>query len=170
MKLELNKVTITHVLLMYLVLHAFVISFPEDWLVFDEGLFSWASRTLLEGEDRTPYQMPGLHVIGAISISLMGDDWFSLRAPIVVFGLGVLFLFYLISKEFTSERNALLATTIFSFDTIFFFHSQLFLRDVPMMFFGFLAIYFYFKKKFYLAGFLIGVGALIKETILFMLI
>lgn len=170
MKLELNKITITHVLLMYLVLHAFVISFPEDWLVFDEGLFSWASRTLLEGEDRTPYQMPGLHVIGAISISLIGDDWFSLRAPIVVFGLGVLFLFYLISKEFTSERNALLATTIFSFDTIFFFHSQLFLRDVPMMFFGFLAIYFYFKKKFYLAGFLIGVGALIKETILFMLI
>lgn len=78
MKLELNKITITHVLLMYLVLHAFVISFPEDWLVFDEGLFSWASRTLLEGEDRTPYQMPGLHVIGAISISLMGDDWFSL--------------------------------------------------------------------------------------------
>ncbi len=94
MKIEYQRVTITHILLMSLVLHAFVVSFPEDWLVFDEGLFSWASRTLLDGEDRTPYQMPGLHVIGAIFISLLGDDWFSLRAPIVAFGLGALYLFY----------------------------------------------------------------------------
>ena len=61
LKLHFEKVTITHIILISLVLHAFVIPFPEDWLVFDESLFSWASRTLLEGEDRTPYQMPGLH-------------------------------------------------------------------------------------------------------------
>lgn len=170
MRLEFERVSITHILLMSLVLHAFVISFPEDWLVFDEGLFSWASRTLLMGEDRTPYQMPGLHIIGATFISLMGDDWFSLRAPVVVFGLGVLWVFYLISKKFTSKENALLATTIFSFDTIFFFHSQLFLRDVPMMFFGFLGVYFFLNKKYFLSGTVIGFGALIKETILFILI
>ncbi len=170
MKIEYQRVTITHILLMSLVLHAFVVSFPEDWLVFDEGLFSWASRTLLDGEDRTPYQMPGLHVIGAIFISLLGDDWFSLRAPIVAFGLGALYLFYKISSNFTTERNALLATTIFSFDTVFFFHSQLFLRDIPMLFFGFLGFYFYLKKRYYFTAFFIGIGALIKETMIFILI
>ena len=167
LKLHFEKVTITHIILISLVLHAFVIPFPEDWLVFDESLFSWASRTLLEGEDRTPYQMPGLHVIGATSISLLGDDWFSLRVPVVIFGMLTLLVFYNICTHFTSRQNALLATTILSFDTIFFFHSQLFLRDVPMIFFGMMALYLYLKKRYYLAALCLGTGALIKETIFF---
>lgn len=169
-KLHFEKVTITHIILMSLVLHAFVIPFPEDWLLFDESLFSWASRTLLEGEDRTPYQMPGLHVIGAASISLLGDDWFSLRVPIVIFGMLTLLVFYSICINFTSKQNALLATTILSFDTIFFFHSQLFLRDVPMIFFGMMAFYLYLNKRYYLAALCLGTGALIKETIFFFFI
>ena len=170
LKLHFEKVTITHIILISLVLHAFVIPFPEDWLVFDESLFSWASRTLLEGEDRTPYQMPGLHVIGATAITLLGDDWFSLRVPIVIFGMLTLLVFYNICIHFTTKQNALLATTILSFDTIFFFHSQLFLRDVPMIFFGMMAFYLYLKKKYYLAAICLGTGALIKETIFFFLI
>ena len=170
LKLHFEKVTITHIILISLVLHAFVIPFPEDWLVFDESIFSWASRTLLEGEDRTPYQMPGLHVIGAASITLLGDDWFSLRVPVVIFGMLTLLVFYNICIHFTTKQNALLATTILSFDTIFFFHSQLFLRDVPMIFFGMMAFYLYLNKKYYLAAICLGTGALIKETILFFLI
>ncbi|MGY5140515.1 MAG: ArnT family glycosyltransferase [Candidatus Nitrosopumilus sp. Bin_571-38] len=169
-KLHFERVTITHIILISLVLHAFVIPFPEDWLVFDESLFSWASRTLLEGVDRTPYQMPGLHIIGATSISLLGDDWFSLRVPIVIFGMLTLLVFYNICIHFTTRQNALLATTILSFDTIFFFHSQLFLRDVPMIFFGMMAFYLYLKKRYYLSAICLGGGALIKETILFFLI
>ena len=170
MKLHFEKVTITHIILISLVLHAFVIPFPEDWLVFDESLFSWASRTLLEGEDRTPYQMPGLHVIGATAISLLGDDWFSLRVPVVIFGMLTLLVFYNICIHFTTRQNALLATTILSFDTIFFFHSQLFLRDVPMIFFGMMALYLYLNKRYYLAALCLGTGALIKETIFFFFI
>jgi 4-amino-4-deoxy-L-arabinose transferase-like glycosyltransferase len=170
LSLPFEKVTITHILLMSLVVHAFVISQPQDWLVFDESLFSWASRTLLDGEDRTPYQMPGIHIIGAIVISIFGDNWFSLRTPVVIFGILTLLVFYAISIRFTSKQNALLATTILSFDTIFFFHSQLFLRDIPMMFFGMISFYFYLKKKYYLAAFCLGFGALIKETIIFFLV
>jgi 4-amino-4-deoxy-L-arabinose transferase-like glycosyltransferase len=170
LKLHFEKVTITHIILISLVLHAFVIPFPEDWLVFDESIFSWASRTLLEGEDRTPYQMPGLHVIGAASITLLGDDWFSLRVPVVIFGMLTMLVFYNICIHFTTKQNALLATTILSFDTIFFFHSQLFLRDVPMIFFGMMAFYLYLNKKYYLAAICLGTGALIKETIIFFLI
>ena len=169
LKLHFEKVTITHIILISLVLHAFVIPFPEDWLVFDESIFSWASRTLLEGEDRTPYQMPGLHVIGAASITLLGDDWFSLRVPVVIFGMLTMLVFYNICIHFTTKQNALLATTILSFDTIFFFHSQLFLRDVPMIFFGMMAFYLYLNKKYYLAAICLGTGALIKETIIFFL-
>lgn len=170
LKNQLKRVTIIHIILMSLVLHAFVISQPQDWLVFDESLFSWASRTLLEGEDRTPYQMPGIHLIGAASMSIFGDNWFSLRVPVVIFGMLVLLVFYSICVKFTSKQNSLLATTILSFDTIFFFHSQLFLRDVPMIFCGMMAFWLYLNKRYYLAALTLGLGALIKETILFFLI
>jgi len=167
---NLNRVTIIHIILMSLVLHSFVISHPQDWLISDELFFSWGSRTLLEGEDRTPYQMPGLHIIGAASMSIFGDNWFSLRVPIVIFSMLTLLVFYNICINFSSKQNALLATTILSFDTIFFFYSHLFMRDVPLMFFGMLSFYLYLKKKYYLAALALGVGALIKETAILFLI
>jgi 4-amino-4-deoxy-L-arabinose transferase-like glycosyltransferase len=71
---------------------------------------------------------------------------------------------------FTSEGNALFATTILSFDAIFFVHSSLFLRDVPLMFFGLFSFYLYLKKHYYLCGLVLGFSFFIKETGVFYLI
>lgn len=155
---------------MSLVLQAFVISQPQDWLVGDELYFSWATRLLLDGVDRTPYNLPGLHVIGAVAISIFRDTWFSLRVPVVIFSMLTLLVFYNVCIKFTSKQNALLATTILSFDTVFFLYSHLYLRDVPLMFFGMMSLYLYLNKRYYLAALTLGIGAFFKETILFFFI
>jgi len=138
----LNRVSITHIILMSLVLHAFVIAQPQQFQMWDESIFLELVRNFLNGEDHTPYQLPGLYFFTGAAIAIFGDNWFSWRTPSVIFGLLSLLVFYKILCTFTSEKNALFATTILSFDTIFFVHSSLFLRDIPLMFFWFVFILF----------------------------
>ena len=161
---HVNKVTITHIILMSLVLHSFVIAHPQFLEIWDESILLQYTRDFLNGEDHTPYQLPGSKLFVAASITLLGDHWFSWRVPSVIFGLLTILVFYKIATHFTSEKNALLAATLLAFDTIFFVHSSLFLRDVPMMFFGFLGFYLYLKKRFYLAPICIAFAIFIKET------
>ena len=144
-----NKITITHIILTSLVLHAFVIAQPQFLQIWDESIFLEILRDFLKGEDHVPYQMPGINFFQGPATVIFGDNWFSWRVPSVIFGMLSLLVFYNVFREYTTEKNALLATAILSFDTIFFVHSSLFLRDVPLMFFGILSFYFYIKKKKY---------------------
>ena len=169
-KQQLGKVTLSHILLMSLVLHAFVIAQPQFLQMWDESIFLEITRDFLRGEDHTPYQLPGSSFFVASAISVFGDNWFSWRSPSVLFGLLSLLVFNRILCRFTSEKNALLATTILSFDTIFFVHSTLFLRDIPLMFFGLFSFYLYLKKRYYLCALSLGFAFLLKETAIFFLI
>jgi len=162
-----NKVTITHIILISIIFHVFVIAQPQFLQIWDESIFLEIMRDFLKGEDHVPYQLPGINFFQGTTTMIFGDNWFSWRIPSVIFGMMSLFIFYKIFREYTSEKNALLATTILSFDTIFFVHSSLFLRDVPLMFFGILSFYFYIKKRYYLAALSLGFAFLIKETAVF---
>jgi len=162
-----NKVTITHIILISIIFHIFVIAQPQFLQIWDESIFLEIMRDFLKGEDHVPYQLPGINFFQGTATMIFGDNWFSWRIPSVIFGMMSLFVFYKIFREYTSEKNALLATTILSFDTIFFVHSSLFLRDVPLMFFGILSFYFYVKKRYYLAALSLGFAFLIKETAVF---
>ncbi|QDI89542.1 glycosyltransferase family 39 protein [Candidatus Nitrosopumilus sp. SW] len=162
-----NKITITHIILISLVLHAFVIAQPQFLQIWDESIFLEILRDFLKGEDHVPYQMPGINFFQGPTTLIFGDNWFSWRVPSVIFGMLSLLVFYNVFREYTTEKNALLATAILSFDTIFFVHSSLFLRDVPLMFFGVLSYYFYIKKKYYFAAITLGFAFLIKETAVF---
>ena len=159
-----SKITITHVILTSLVLHAFVIAQPQFLQIWDESIFLEILRDFLKVEDHVPYQMPGINFFQGPATLIFGDNWFSWRVPSVIFGMLSLLVFYNVFREYTTEKNALLATAILSFDTIFFVHSSLFLRDVPLMFFGILSYYFYIKKKYYFAALTLGFAFLIKET------
>lgn len=164
-----NKVTITHIILISLILHAFVIAQPQFLQIWDESIFIELMRDFLKGEDHVPYQLPGVNLFQGTATLIFGDNWFSWRVPSVIFGMLSLFVFYKVFCNYTNERNALLATTILSFDTIFFVHSTLFLRDIPLMFFGIFSFYLYIKKRYYLASLVLGFSFLIKETALFFL-
>lgn len=162
-----NKVTISHIILISIIFHVFVIAQPQFLQIWDESIFLEIMRDFLKGEDHVPYQLPGINFFQGTATMVFGDNWFSWRIPSVIFGMMSLFVFYKIFREYTSEKNALLATTILSLDTIFFVHSSLFLRDIPLMFFGILSYYFYIKKKYYLAALPLGFAFLIKETAIF---
>ena len=162
-----NKITITHVILISLILHVFVIAHPQFLQIWDESIFIELMRDFLKGEDHAPYQLPGLNLFQGSATVIFGDNWFSWRVPSVIFGMLSLLVFYKVFCHYTSERNALLATTLLSFDTIFFVHSTLFLRDVPLMFFGIFSFYLYLKKKYYLAAIVLGFAFFIKETAIF---
>ncbi len=167
---QLNKVGISHVILLSLVLHTFVIAQPQHLQLWDESIFLELTRNFIKIEDHTPYQLPGSYLFAGTAIQIFGDNWFSWRVPSVIFGMLTLLVFYKISCRFTTERNALLASLIFSFDTIFFVHSTLFVRDVILMFFGLFSIYLYFEKRHYLAAVVLGFSFFIKETAIFFLI
>lgn len=167
---QISRITLTHVLLMSLVLHAFVIAQPQNFQMWDESIFLEIARDFMKGDDRTPYQLPGLNFFIGTAMYVFGDNWFSWRVPLVIFGMLTLIVFYKICCRFTSERNALLATTILSFDSIFFAHSTLLLRDMPLIFFGMLSFYIYLKKRYYLCALPLGFAFLIKETAVFFLI
>lgn len=164
-----NKIGILHVILVSIILHAFVISQPPEQ-VGDESIFLTIFRMLQTGVDHTPYQMPGLSFLLFPSIEIFGDYWFSWRATSVFFGILFLFVLYHTIKKITTEKNALFVTVLVSLDITIFVHSSLFLRDIPVMFFGTFAIYMYFTKKYYLTALLLGFAALIKESALFFLI
>jgi len=162
-----NKITITHIIFISIIFHVFVIAQPQFLQIWDESIFLEIMRDFLKGEDHVPYQLPGINFFQGTATMIFGDNWFSWRVPSVIFGMMSLFVFYKIFREYTSEKNALLATALLSFDTIFFVHSSLFLRDVPLMFFGILSFYFYLKKRYYLAALPLGFAFMIKETAIF---
>ncbi len=170
MQLEFQRIRISHIILMSLVLHAFVISQPQFLQVWDESIFLEITRDFLEGEDHTPHQLPGIKFFVGAGITIFGDNWFSWRVPSVIFGMLTLLVFFKVVSRVTSENKALLATTILSFDTIFFVHSSLFLRDVPLMFFGLFSLYLYQRKSYYLTAIVLGFSLLIKETGIFFLV
>lgn len=166
---HLDKVGISHIILISLVLHVFVIAQPQHLQIWDESIFLELTRNFVKLQDHTPYQLPGSYLFTGAAIQIFGDNWFSWRVPSVIFGMLTLIVFYKIMCHVTSEKNALVTSLIFSFDTIFFVHSTLYLRDVTLMFFGMFSFYLYLKKRYYLASLVLGFSFFIKETAIFFL-
>lgn len=165
----LDQIKISHVMFISIILHVIVISQPPEQ-IGDESVFLTIFRMLQQGIDNTPYQLPGLSFLLFPAVELFGDYWFSWRITSLTFGMLFLFVFYHTIKKITTERNAILAVVIVSIDITIFVHSSLFLRDVPMLFFGTFAIYLFLNKKYYACAVVLGAAALIKETAIFFLL
>jgi hypothetical protein len=75
-------------------------------------------------------------------------------------GILSLYLFYLIAKRFISERHALFATALLSFDVIFFVHSSIFVLDMPSICFGLMGTYLYLGKRYKLSAVALGISFL----------
>jgi len=146
-----------------------VISQP-NYEVLDEVFFTNFMRWFMVGIDHTPYQLPGLSFIVAPFVYLFGDNWFSWRFPIIIFGMVFLYFYYKVCEHVTNKKIALLSTVILSLSPMIFIHSSLMLRDIPVMALGFAGLYLYFKQKYYFASLIIGLSALIKETAFFFVV
>jgi predicted membrane-bound dolichyl-phosphate-mannose-protein mannosyltransferase len=166
----LSKVKIWHILLLSFILHLSVIPFPSNGLVFDESYYGPAAEDILYGVASNLEHPPLAKIVIALSMLIFGDNWFAWRFPIVLMAVASLYVFYLIAKRFMSERYALFATAILSFDVIFFVHGSIFVLDIPAILFGLIGIELYFAKKYSWSAFSFGISFLMKEMgLLFLL-
>lgn len=152
-------------------MRSFSLSFPRDIPVFDEIYYTKAGADLLQGVPSN-LEHPFLGKLwGALGIALLGDNSLGWRIPSVIFSILTLLLFYsLASLVYVNaglkqgEKYALFATSFLAFDNIFFIHGNLYLLEVPALFFGLLALYLYLRRSYALSSFSLALSVLSKET------
>lgn len=149
--------------------HLFVINQPIHEVI-DEVHFTNFMRWFMLGIDQTPFQLPGLSIVVSPFVVLFGDNWFSWRFPIIVFGMIFLYFYYKVVEHIVDKKIALLSTIILSLSPMIFVHSSLMLRDIPIMALGFFSLYLFFKQKYYFTALVIGLAAIIKETAIFFMV
>ena len=158
-----SKFSILHLILIFFSIHMFIISKPSGE-VLDEFFFVNFLRWFMIGIDHSPYLLNGLSVINSPFFYVFGDNWFSWRFPIVILGMVFVYFFYKVTEKAFGKDTAIIASMIVCLSPTIFTHSGLMLRDVPVMAFGFIGLYMYLKKRYYLAFMIIGLSIMIKET------
>ena len=144
--------------------HMIQIPFPPRDTIFDESYYIPASQQTLQGIGANPEHMPLPKIIGAISIALLGNNWFGYRFPQVVMQIIALYLFYLVARRFLGSPWGLGATMLLGFDTVFFIHGGALLLDMPLFVFAFLAFELYFRQHYWASAVAMGVAAFSRET------
>lgn len=160
-----------------LALRAFTISFPKDSVVFDESYYTQAGIDLLKGV-ASNLEHPFLGKLwGALGIVLLGNNSLGWRIPSVIFSTLTLIVFYnLATLIYTDgglknvQKYSLFAVSFLAFDNIFFVHGNLYVLEIPSLFFGLLGLYLYLKRRYALSSLSLALSVLSKETGLFFLL
>ena len=90
---------------------------------------------------------------------------YAFRFPAVIFGVGVVYLTYLLALEiFKKEKIALFSAILISFDGLLFVMSRIGMADVYFLFFLLLTIYLALKQKYAWSGVCLGLSIATKWT------
>jgi len=156
-----------------------------DGCVMDEIYYIPAAQALLTGEKCGPYadncnlEHPFLSkAFIAAGIALFGNNDFGWRFFVVLLGTASLPILFAICWRVTRDSTlSLFAAFLLAFETLFFAHSSIAVIDVQAIFFALLAFLVYLGdfrlwklNRFALAGILLGLAALSKETAIFMVL
>jgi hypothetical protein len=156
-----------------------------DGCVMDEIYYVPAAQTLLSGDKCGPYvngcnlEHPFLSkAIIAAGIVLFGNNDFGWRFFVVVLGVACIPILFAICWRITRDSTlSLFAAFLLAFETLFFVHSSIAVIDIQPVFFALLGFLVYLAdfhiwklNRFTLAGILLGLSALSKETAIFMVL
>ena len=168
----LDRIDISHIILISAILRFFVMSFPNDGgTIFDEIHYIKATRAMLQGIAANAEHPPLTKIIGLISIKIFGDFWFAWRLPIVLFALAGTYVMYLLAKEILKdEKLALVAAALSCVDIIWFIHGNIFMLEMPALTFSLAFAYYFYKKRYNISAVFIGLGFLCNEKALFILL
>ena len=151
---------------------------PNLPIIFDETFYVNAARIILGIPVHVglPYSgaRPGIDpndehpVLGKLliagSMKLFGDDPFGWRLPSLIAGLACIALVYAIVRAVSPDAwLAVLAATIFAFDSLVFVQSRIATLDIPFLAFLLLGVWLWLKHRPLLAGIACAVAVLIKE-------
>ena len=164
------------------VVRAYRLRTPNLPAIGDETFYVNAARIIrgLNVPAALPYsgQPPGLDpnaehpplgkVVIAGSMWLFGDNGFGWRLPSLLAGMAAIVLVYLIVRRLSPDAwLAVLAATIFAFDSLVFVHGRIATLDMPMLTFMLLGVWFWLRGWHLAAGAAYGVAVLFKETAVF---
>ncbi len=153
---------------------------PRSGLIFDEAYYVNAARVILDLPATSHYadSAPGFDpntehpalgkLLIAASMSVFGDNSVAWRLPSVLFGMIALLAVYLIARD-TSKSTWLpvLVTGLVAFDNLTFVHGRIGTLDIlvlaPLLLGSWLAI----RKRWILAGVVMGIALLIKITAIY---
>ncbi len=140
-------------LLLFLVMHLYVLSFVDD-VIYDEYFWIPEAKHIL---DREPLDWPNYPALSKIftasGIFVLGDNSWGWRMPSVVFGVLSVVLVYLITDRLAGKRTALLASLLMATENITFTMTGLAMLDVPAVAFMLLSFLLYLKGRYALSGF-----------------
>ncbi|MFC1711166.1 glycosyltransferase family 39 protein [Patescibacteria group bacterium] len=186
-KKEVVKVKNTKMYLMIILLFAFVLRAWNLWhptsYIFDEVYHGFTAQEMAKGNIKawewwnTPpegfaYEWthpPLAKLIMAGGVLLFGKNnevsQYAFRFPAVLFGLGVIYLIFLLAREiFRNEKIGLLAAFLASFDGLSFVMSRIGMADIYFLFFLLLSIYLTLKEKYIFSGISLGLAIATKWT------
>lgn len=166
---------------------SFLLRFWRFWepqtYVFDEVYHGFTAQEIAKGNKKAwewwnpspqgfayEWTHPYLaKVIMAGSIILLGKNdsvsqW-AFRLPAIFFGLGAIYLTYLLGKKiFRDEKIGLLAGFLLSFENLSFTMSRTAMLDIYFLFFMLATIYLAWKKKYFFSGIFLGLACATKWT------
>ena len=160
-------------------IHLFVINFPnsQGQYVFDEAYYIPDAHNFMTGIASNlehPFLGKAWIALGQVLAQALGGSWQNTFFPRLIevgFGLGALYVFYLLALRWLTRNQSLFATALLGLDTLFFVHTSLALLDGPPLFFTFLGILFYFywrdnlnENYLIYSGFAFSLAILSKET------
>jgi len=166
----LDKIGISHIILVSAILRFFVMCFPTESSIFDEVHYLGAVRALMQGISANPEHPPLTKLIVMCSIQIFGDHWFAWRFPIILCSLGATYLIYRVAREFLDEKKALLVSAFMIFDIVFFIQGNIYVLEMPGLMFGLAFILYYLKGRYWVSATMIGLGFLCNEKSLFLLL
>jgi predicted membrane-bound dolichyl-phosphate-mannose-protein mannosyltransferase len=166
-----------------IVLRAIWLNQPGGSLIFDEWYYVNVARVILglpqsigsNGQPPYPGATPGLDpnhehpplakLLIALSMHFLGDNGYGWRVPSVIFGSLAVLVFYLLMKRITRYKQVpLLATFLFSFETLTFVLSRIGVLDIFALAFMLMGFYWYFSGRFYLSALGMALASLTKIT------
>jgi 4-amino-4-deoxy-L-arabinose transferase-like glycosyltransferase len=150
------------------ILHLFVAFLGSRGLIGDENYYVPYSLDMLHGVASNFEHPPLVKAIVALSVSVLGNNWFAWRIPIILFAVLATWLTYKVAKEFVSERAATFASVMLTLSIIFLFLGSTALLDVPAVTLGLAGVYLALKKRYVWSGLMFGLSFLSKELAVLM--
>lgn len=173
MKLSWSEWGLVALVAVVFLAHLLIIRVPMQSYVFDEAYYVPAAQCFING---TPpgkacnlEHPPLAKALMAASMSVFGNNGLGWRLPSVIAGTLALAIVYFLTRRWTDEKTAFLATFLLGFETLWFIHSSVAMLDIIAIFFGLLGIYWFVSDQKVLAGIALGLAMLSKETLFLLL-
>lgn len=102
---------------------------------------------------------PFAKLVMAAGMKIFGENSFGWRIPSAIFGVGIVYLIYLLAKDFfEDELVGILSAAVFALDGLPLTMSRIGMNDTYFLFFVLLSIYFFWRQKDFSAALSFGLA------------